>query len=153
VVAVIQKGRSVAANEKIDQLIMQAKLRSAGSSDYESMLVERGLSSQDLLDLAMGTTGGGPSGGALKGIKRMLGMLKSKWKFPHSSSGPQVPTEVKPLKRAAEQVGLKPKGMRQFGKFNRQLHSPGAQNPVEPAIDEETLMKLYRMYKQGNIKL
>ena len=43
--------------------------------------------------------------------------------------------------------------MRQFGKFNRQLHSPGAQNPVEPAIDEETLMKLYRMYKQGNIKL
>tara|TARA_R100001198_G_C5177295_1_gene175483 strand:- start:104 stop:691 length:588 start_codon:yes stop_codon:yes gene_type:complete len=131
------------------------------------MFKDMGMSEQDILNLVMGVTPMGAVGaagkgmsalkGLGKGLKGLVGKIKSKVKFPEGYNAPQSPgktselpafirkqldkVEPNPLKQEAikqqeirkaldqlmqpntvvKEEGIK-KGMRQFGKFNRQLN-------------------------------
>ena len=90
-----------------------------------------GLSTEELLDIAMSVTpmGGVKAGkGAISFLKGLLGRAKSKSKFPVGYGEP-TKESISKLGLSDEAIGLrnlllspktKPKGMRQFGKFNRQ---------------------------------
>jgi hypothetical protein len=129
-----------------------------------SMLKDRGLTEEDILDLVMGVSGAPSGAGVLKslkgisgGLKGLAGKIGSKMKFPKGYGAPQSPgkapetpsfikkhlnkVEPDPFKQEAikqqeirnalnqlmnpntviKEEGIK-KGMRQFGKFNRQLN-------------------------------
>ena len=89
-----------------------------------------GLSQEELLDIVMSVTpmGGVKAGkGAISFLKALIGKAKSKYKFPVGYGYPTQPP-ISKLGLPDRDIGLKnlssgsskPKGMRQFGKFNRQ---------------------------------
>ena len=98
-----------------------------------------GLSNEELFDIAtsvtpMGSVGAGK--GAISFLKGLLGRAKSKWKFPVGYGQPTKgmgEAEKEMLNKLFEQGRFKevlskidkPKGMRQFGKFNRPLGKHG----------------------------
>ena len=81
-----------------------------------------GLSQGELLDIAMSVTpmGSVKAGkGAISFLKALIGRAKSKRKFPVGYG--QSTEDWMEVQKALEKMGtVKPKGMRQFGKFNRQ---------------------------------
>ena len=90
-----------------------------------------GLSQGELLDIVMSVTpmGSVKAGkGAISFLKSLLGRAKSKYKFPVGYGEPTKGiSELGTKKAPPSTYGLidealeKPKGIRQFGKFNRQL--------------------------------
>ena len=81
-----------------------------------------GLSQEELLDIVMSVTpmGSVKAGkGAISFLKALIGRAKSKRKFPVGYG--QSTEDWMEVQKALEKMGtVKPKGMRQFGKFNRQ---------------------------------
>ena len=95
-----------------------------------------GLSEEELLDIVMSITpmGSAKAGkGAISFLKGLLGRAKSKAKFPVGYGHPTK--DVKELekffvqRKLAEMEFKKPKGMRQFGKFNRKKLPERAATP------------------------
>ena len=81
-----------------------------------------GLSEEELFDIAMSVTpmGSVKAGkGAISFLKGLLGRAKSKAKFP-IGYGQSTEDWMEVQKALKKMETVKPKGMRQFGKFNRQ---------------------------------
>ena len=117
-----------------------------------------GISEEELLDIVMSITpmGSAKAGkGAISFLKGLLGRAKSKAKFPIGYGYPTK--DVKELekffvqRKLAEMEFKKPKGMRQFGKFNRQLNDPKyVYQKNKTSFDKEVERTLRKLKKHND---